>query len=287
MNAREASKHPFAAYQDLLIRKRYSQNTLKVYCSYFRDFVQHFGVEQIDRLGRDEINAYILCLVRERDISRSQQNQRINAIKFYYEKVLGRPRQIYEIDRPRKKVRLPQVLSKREIRSILGQIQNLKHRMIVSLLYSAGLRRSEVLNLKIADIQSERSVLRVRGAKGGKDRYSLLSEQLLTGLREYYRSYHPQEYLFEGQGGGKYSAASVAAVLRRAGAAALKKRVTPHMLRHSFATHLLEQGTDLRYIQELLGHSSSKTTEIYTHVSNRNLKKIKNPIDEILDPSEK
>jgi site-specific recombinase XerD len=153
--------------------------------------------------------------------------------------------------------------------------------MIISLLYSGGLRRSEVLELKITDIHSDRGLIRVNDAKGKKDRYTLLSNALLDGLRKYYRQYRPNMYLFEGQKGGKYSAESVSKILKQAGKkAGIIRTITPHMLRHSFATHLLEQGTDLRYIQELLGHASSKTTEIYTHVSKKAIDKIKNPIDD-------
>jgi len=149
------------------------------------------------------------------------------------------------------------------------------------LIYSTGLRRSELIQLKISDIDSERMVLNIRGSKGKKDRMSLLSENVLKALRNYYKEYKPKEYLFEGTKGGKYSATSVANILRNAShKAGITKSVTPHMLRHSFATHLLEQGTDLRYIQELLGHNSSKTTEIYTHVSKKAINQIRNPVDD-------
>ena len=272
-------------YLETLERKRYSESTIRTYTAYFRDFQAYLGNRPLLEITAEEINAYLLKLIRDRHISASQQNQRINAIKFYYEKVLGQERKVYQLERPRRATPLPQVLSKLEVRTLLERTRNIKHRMIIALLYSAGLRRSEVIALKLSDIQSERGLLRIAGAKGKKDRYSLLAERLLEDLRQYYRQYKPQDYLFEGQGGGQYSSSSVAAIVSKAGVAAgIRRRVTPHMLRHSFATHLLEQGTDLRYIQELLGHSSSRTTEIYTHVSNRDFKKIKNPIDDILTP---
>ena len=152
------------------------------------------------------------------------------------------------------------------------------------LIYSAGLRRSELLNLTVSDIDSERMVINIIGAKGKKDRISLLSDNLLQLLRNYYIKYKPKKFLFEGQSGGPYSATSVAKILKNAASkAGIRKAVTPHMLRHSFATHLLEQGTDLRYIQELLGHKNSKTTEIYTHVSKRAIDKIKNPVDDFFE----
>ncbi|MBN2861616.1 MAG: tyrosine-type recombinase/integrase [Bacteroidales bacterium] len=142
-------------------------------------------------------------------------------------------------------------------------------------IYTAGLRRSELINLKAEDIDSERGLIKVRGAKGGKDRYTLLSKKLLVLLRDYYKLYRPVNWLFEGNGGGQYSATSIKNILNKAvKSAGIKKHITPHNLRHSFATHLLEQGIDLRIIQELLGHSSSKTTEIYTHVSTKEIGKI-------------
>jgi site-specific recombinase XerD len=152
------------------------------------------------------------------------------------------------------------------------------------LIYSAGLRRSELINLKVSDINSERMVINIIGAKGKKDRVSLLSENILQLLRKYYKEYKPKKYLFEGARGGKYSSTSVVKILKNAAQkAGIRKNITPHMLRHSFATHLLEQGTDLRYIQELLGHNSSKTTEIYTHVSKKAIGNIRNPADDFFE----
>jgi site-specific recombinase XerD len=175
-------------------------------------------------------------------------------------------------------------MSKTEVKRIFDATKNLKHKCILVLIYSAGLRRSELLNLFPTDIDSERMIIYINDAKEKKDRISLLSENLLKLLRQYCKEYRPQKYLFGGQKGGMYSPTSVANILRKAAIkAGIKKTVTPHMLRHSFATHLLEQGTDLRYIQELLGHSSSKTTEIYTHVSKKAIDKIKNPMDEFFE----
>ena len=268
-------------YKRLLLQKRYSPNTQRVYSHYFNDFITYFKGANVADLTKEQINNYILTLIKSQNISISQQNQRINAIKFYYEKLLGREKQYYELYRPNKEHKLPKVLSKNEVKKILNSCDNMKHKCILMLIYSAGLRRSELINLKILDIDSERMVINIKGAKGKKDRISLLSDNLLQLLRKYYKKYIPKVYLFEGQSGGKYSPTSVANILKKASLkAGIKKKVTPHMLRHSFATHLLEQGTDLRYIQELLGHNSSKTTEIYTHVSKRAIDKIKNPIDD-------
>ena len=271
-------------YKNLLIQKRYSQNTQDIYCSYFKDFCNYFQNENIENMTTVQINSYILGLIKSKNISISQQNQRINAIKFYYEKVLGREKQYYELHRPKKEHKLPKVLSKTQVKRIFYVTKNLKHKCILMLIYSAGLRRSELLNLIPSDIDSERMIIHINDAKGKKDRISLLSDNLLKLLRQYYKEYRPQKYLFEGQKGGMYSPTSVANILKKAALkAGINKTVTPHMLRHSFATHLLEQGTDLRYIQELLGHESSKTTEIYTHVSKKAIDRIINPIDEFFE----
>ena len=190
------------------------------------------------------------------------------------------PNRFYNIERPRKDKKLPIVLSKDNVKKIIEHTNNIKHRCIVSLLYSAGLRRSELLNLKLSDIDSSRMLVFIKDAKGNKDRYTLLSTNILNDLRLYYKEWKPTTYLFEGQKNEQYSAASVGKIVTEAAIkAGIKKRVSPHTLRHSFATHLLESGTDLRYIQLLLGHSSTKTTEIYTHVAKSSFDSIINPLD--------
>ncbi|MEQ8240916.1 MAG: tyrosine-type recombinase/integrase [Cyclobacteriaceae bacterium] len=205
---------------------------------------------------------------------------RSNGVKFYYEVVLGMPNRFYSVERPFKKESLPKVISKESVIKMIDVCPNIKHRCIVALLYSSGLRRAELLNLKISDIDSERMTIRVTQGKGKKDRISILSKRLLEDLRNYYRAWRPKEYLFEGQEGGQYSATSVAKIIDRAAKKAkITQKVTPHMLRHSFATHLLEAGTDLRSIQTLLGHSSSRTTEVYTHIAVTGLSRIQNPLD--------
>jgi site-specific recombinase XerD len=224
-----------------------------------------------------------LEIIEKKQISISQQNQRINAIKFYYEKVLEQEKEFYQIDRPRKERQLPDVLSKEEISLMLKNTQNIKHRCLIAIIYSCGLRRSEVINVKLVDIDSNRMLIKIRGAKGKKDRYVQLTKNILPILREYYKRDKPEIWLFEGSYEKQYSAISIYKVVKRAAVkAGIRKRVYPHILRHSFATHHLEQGTDLRYIQEWLGHDSSKTTEIYTHVSQTNFLNIKNPIDDIV-----
>lgn len=189
----------------------------------------------------------------------------------------------YDIERPLPTEALPKVLSKNQIRAMISSINNLKHKCILSLLYSAGLRRGELLNLKLTDIISDRMLIRVEQGKGKKDRYTLLGEQVLQNLRQYSLQAKPSYYLFEGSNGKKYSGSSVVKIVQRAASRArIRERVIPHMLRHSLATHLLEDGVDLRQIQSLLGHNSIKTTEVYTHVAVKGMNKIKNPIDLML-----
>jgi len=188
----------------------------------------------------------------------------------------------YYIQRPKKEWNLPNVLSEKEVWQILSNTENLKHKAILSLIYSAGLRRSELINMKIEDIDSKRMYVIIRQGKGRKDRYSILSEKILELLRRYFKDYRPKKWLFEGQFGEQYSATSVHNILKAAvKKSGIRKKVTVHTLRHCFATHLLEHGVDLRYIQELLGHRSPKTTEIYTHITQRGLGKIKSPLDNL------
>lgn len=261
---------------------RYSENTIKTYIDCFKEFINYFYMKEIDDIQQPEIISYLRYLVEERQISTSYQNQAINAIKFYYEKVLKGPRKVYYIERPRKEKTLPVVLSEEEMKRIIGVISNLKHKCLIMTIYSGGLRISEALNLKIKDIDSRRMLISIKGGKGNKDRVTLLSTRLLQILREYYLLYHPVDYLFVGQMGGRYSERSVQTILKAAcKRAGIRKSVTLHTLRHSFATHLLENGTDIRYIQSLLGHSSPKTTQIYTHITTKGLDQIVNPLDRL------
>ena len=228
------------------------------------------------------IIAFMQYLVIERKISTSYQNQSINSIKFYYERVLGGQRKIYLIERPRREKTLPEVLSEQEVVSVIQQIDNIKHKAIVMLTYSSGLRLSEVVNLRIKDIDSNRMQVFVQQSKGRKDRYTLLSKKILPILRQYFKEYKPKEWLFEGAKGAKYSVSSVQNIVKEAySRAGIKKKVSTHTLRHSFATHLLENGTSLRYIQNLMGHESSKTTEIYTHITTKGFDQIQNPLDKL------
>ena len=259
--------------------KRYANSTVRTYVSFFEMFINHYKDKELNAINESDIRAFLQKLIH-RDVSNSYLNQSINAIKFYYEVVLGMPNRFYEIERPRKESKLPTVISKEEVLSIINNANNIKHRCIIKLLYGSGLRRSELLNLKLVDVDSKRMLIRVKDSKGNKDRYTLLSKTTLEDLRIYFKEWKPKEYLFQGQKGGKYSAVSVLKIVKEAAVKArTKQTVTPHVLRHSFATHLLESGVDLRQIQVLLGHGSSKTTEIYTHVATNTFKNIKNPLD--------
>jgi len=267
------------SYLDKLELRKYANNTVKTYVTSFETFINYYISKDLVSINESDVRKYILKLVQE-DKSNAYINSAINSIKFYYESVLGMPNRFYEIERPRKEKKLPKVLSKEDVLSIIANTNNLKHKCIVSLLYSSGIRRNELVNLKITDIDSKRMLIRVEAAKGNKDRYTLLSHSLLEDLRAYYKQYKPEKYIVEGMYGKQYSGQSIGIiVINAAEKAGIKIPVTPHMLRHSFATHLLEAGVDLRQIQVLLGHSSSKTTEIYTHVATTTFKKIKNPLD--------
>ena len=270
-----------AKYLDKLILKKYADNTVKVYCSMFKQYIRYYIDKPIDELTELEIRAYLKHLVLAGK-SDSYLGQMVNAIKFYYEIVLSMPNRFYEIERPQKRERLPKVLSKADVVAMIKGTQNLKHKCIIGLIYSAGLRRSELLALTIGDIDSKRMTIRVVDSKGRKDRITTLSNTILQLLRLYYKDYNPNNFLFEGQKGFQYTGASILKVVDQAAKRAnIAQKVTPHMLRHSFATHLLEDGTDLRKIQNLLGHSSLKTTEVYTHLAINYQVDINNPLDSL------
>ena len=213
--------------------------------------------------------------------SASYQNQIVNAVKLFFRGIEHKQLQPELIHRPKTQKLLPNVLSKEEIKLILNAHGNIKHKAMLSLIYSCGLRRSELLHLKLTDIDSKRGLVIIRQGKGRKDRIAPLSEKILNLLRDYYTAYKPNLWLFEGQDKkSQYDERSLQNVLKQAvEKSRITKPVSLHWLRHSYATHLLENGTDLRYIQEILGHSSSRTTEIYTHVSNKSLQKIVSPFD--------
>ncbi len=270
-------------FESYLQSKRYSSNTIKTYCDALRVFFKFHSLTRPERITSDHVHIFNHDYILKKGYSSSYQNQVINAIKLFYRNRYKKSIQIDEIERPRRERRLPNVLSKTEVKAILEAPTNLKHRAMLSLIYACGLRRGELLNLTLKDIQSERNLLFIRQSKGKKDRVVPISNKVIEILREYYKAYKPKTWLFEGQQSGqKYSERSIQLVLNQAVSKAnIKKPVSLHWLRHSYATHLLENGTDLRYIQELLGHNSSKTTEIYTHVSARNLQQIRSPFDDL------
>ena len=261
---------------------RYTTKTIKTYQSMFEEFINYYNSYDIKKIDDNLIIAFLQYLVLERKVSSSYQNQSINAIKFYYEHVLGGKRKFYFLERPRKERKLPNVLNEKEITNTIKLVKNLKHKAIIMITYSGGLRISEVINLKIKDIDSQRMQIFVRQAKGRKDRFTLLSKKVLPILRDYFREYNPKDWLFEGVKGRQYSESSIYTIVKEAfQKAGIKKKASPHTLRHCFGTHLLENGTDIRYIQMLMGHASIKTTEIYTHMTTKGFDKIENPLDKL------
>ena len=269
-------------YEETLRKLRYSDHSQKNYCSQFAKFLRFIKPKTHEDFDQEDIHRYLLHLVDKAKVSISTQNIAINAIKFYLEQIHKGPRQVYYIDRPRKDFKLPTVLSEEEIKALLWATNNIKHRCLMFMLYSSGLRISELLNLKKNDLDQQRMVVYVRQGKGKKDRITILSRVALEYLIDYLEMYKPIYWLFEGPGGKQYGATSVNRIIHyNAGKANIKKRVSAHTLRHSFATHLLEHGTDLRYIQTLLGHESSRTTERYAHVTRRGFENLVSPLDYI------
>jgi site-specific recombinase XerD len=266
---------------DLRVRN-FSVRTQKTYLDHVARFARHFG-RSPDQLGPEEVRAYLRHLVEERKVSWSLFNQAISALRFLYRVTLGRPTMVESLSRPRKQRRLPTVLSPEEVARLLDAIDNLKHRALVMVLYGAGLRVSEAVALQVQDVDSARMLLHVRGGKGDKDRLVMLSAALLAALRRYWAAYRPQHWLFPGEVPTRpLTARSAQHVVHQAARrAGLGKRVSPHTLRHSFATHLLEAGTDLRLIQTLLGHSHLRTTQIYTHIAPHRIEALQSPLDRL------
>jgi site-specific recombinase XerD/phosphoribosyl-AMP cyclohydrolase len=266
-------------FKKWMMSKRYSDSTVNTYFSLIQFFLKYTNKRRCVELTERTVSQFNYEFIVLPGKSISYQNQAINAIKQYFQ-YCHLDLVIEELERPKKEKKLPVVLSMAEVRRIIDCASNIKHKTLLSLIYSAGLRISEALNLNVNDLDSERMLIHIRSAKGKKDRYTLLSSRLLILMREYYVIYKPVNYLFEGHNHEQLSArAAQSALGLAAGRAGVFKPLTLHTLRHSFATHLLENGTDIRYIQDLLGHSSPKTTMIYTHVSNASVQKIRNPFD--------
>jgi site-specific recombinase XerD len=261
---------------------RYSEKTIKTYKGLFEEFINYYHKYDINKIEEPQIISFLRFLVMDRKVSTSYQNQAINAVKFYYEKVLGGQRKFYFIDRPKKERTLPTVLNEDEVIRLFAGVENIKHKTILMLAYSSGLRLGEIVRLKIKDIDRERMQIRIEQSKGKNDRYTKLSMRFLTVLDKYLEEYRPKDFLFEGAKGEDYSPSSIQNIIKAAvEKAGIQKRTTMHTLRHTFATHSLENGVDLRYIQSMLGHASSKTTEIYTHITTKGFDQIKSPLDSL------
>jgi integrase/recombinase XerD len=277
------NKLAYSQFVETLQLKAYSPNTINTYRNEFSQLLYILKNKPVANLSPDRLRSYFLYCTNTLKLSENTLHSRINAVKFYYEQVLHREKMFFEIPRPKRPLKLPNVLAISQVEKLFAQLENLKHKTMLYLTYSAGLRVSEVVNLKVRDIHSARMVINIKGAKGKKDRMVVLSDGILELLRKYYTTYKPQEWLFGGQyEGSQYSTSSLQQIFHRAkNAARIAQPVTFHSLRHSYATHLHECGTDIKLIQELLGHNDINTTLRYTHVSNRTLEKIKSPFDSL------
>jgi integrase/recombinase XerD len=276
-------KNKLLKFKYWMKQKRYSDNTIETYLDALKVFFCFHHPKPIHKINNNDIIRFNGDYILANNYSVSFQSQCINAVKLFYSTMQEKDLRIEDIQRPRKSFKLPNVLSKEEVKQILTAAKNTKHKAMLSLIYSCGLRCGETLKLKPEHVDSKRNILIIKGGKGNRDRIAPLSNKTIELLREYFRTYRPIKYLFEGDKKGEpYTDRSLQNVLKQNVAkAGIKKPVTLHWLRHSYATHLLEAGTDLRYIQEILGHKSSKTTEIYTHVSTKSLQLVKSPFDDL------
>ena len=286
---KEVLAHIFAENQpalqlfiETLQLKAYSESTIKTYRNEFAQLLYLLKNVQVNTLDSVKLRSYFLYCTNTLKLSENTLHSRINAVKFYFEQVLHRETLFFEIPRPKKPSQLPQVISAKDIKKLFEVTLNLKYNLMLKLCYGMGLRVSEIINIKIADIDSENMQVFIERAKGKKDRYANLPESILQQLREYYKANKPKKYLFEGQYGNQYSIRSVQKVFKDAmQKARINKAVGIHGLRHSFATHLLDNGTDIKFIQELLGHNDIKTTLRYIHVTRQSLKNVKSPLDKL------
>ena len=267
---------------ELLRLKGYSNNTIKTYQNEFAQFLSALKNYPVDSCDAQKLRSYMLYCHERLKLTENTLHSRLNALKFYFEQVLHRDKLFFDIPRPKKHLQLPKTIHQKDIKKMFDLTTNLKHNTMLKLCYGMGLRLSEIINLKITDIDSNNMQVFIEKGKGKKDRYVNLPQSILEQLRAYYKEYRPKTYLFEGQNGGQYSARSTQQVFKNAlQKAGINKKVGIHSLRHSYATHLLEQGTDIRFIQELLGHKDLKTTLIYTDVSNNSIRNIASPLDKL------
>ncbi len=281
-NIHEINQAAMLKYVEILQLKAYSLSTINTYRNEFAQLLQTLKGNNVDDLDAERLRSYFLYCINVLKLSENTMHSRINAVKFYFEQILKREKFFIEIPRPKKPSILPKVIDVKDIKKLFVVTENLKHQVILKLCYGMGLRVSEIVNLKITDIDSQRMQVLVEQAKGKKDRYVNLPQSILEQLRAYYTEYKPKKYLFEGQYGEQYSIRSCQQVFQDAmQKAKINKKVGIHGLRHSFATHLLENGTDVKFIQELLGHNDIKTTLRYTHVSKKSLANIKSPLDNL------
>ncbi len=262
--------------------KKYSSSTVRIYMAEFEHLLLLIDDYPVQDLDPKKLKDYFLYCIHKEKMGERKLNGKINAIKFYFEQVLHRPQMFFDIPRPKKPLTLPKMLSQSEVKKLFKVTHNLKHLVALQLCYGMGLRVSEVVNLTLTDIDSKRMMVLIRAGKGKKDRYVPLPVSILPRLREYYISYKPKQFLLEGQYGGAYAKSSLQQVFKKAmNRAGIQKNIGIHGLRHSYATHLLESGADMRFIQELLGHHSIKTTQVYTKVTPGSISKIKSPLDSL------
>jgi len=279
----EKGEAEIAKFRRWMESHRYPDTTVKTYTGMVTTFLRFLRPKEASECTSDDLVKLVDEYILPAGLSYSYQNQMVSAVKKFYGTMYRSVIDPGEFTRPRPQHRLPNVLSKEEVKRILDAPVNEKHRVMLSLIYACGLRRSELIELVSGDLERDRKLLRIRQSKGFKDRLVPLSEKVIQLIDLYIAHYKPERYLFEGQYRGiRYSASSLDKVFKEAyKRAGLKGEVTLHGLRHSYATHLLESGTDLRYIQELLGHKSSRTTEIYTHVTTQSIQKIRSPFDDL------
>lgn len=262
--------------------QNYNEATVKTYRQYFQQFLKFFENSKLEEIPLDEIRQYVLYLVEEKKYSASSQNNAINAIKFYYYYVINREIDEFYLPRPRRAKTIPKILNEQEVSKILKNINNLRDKCMIFLIYSAGLSPSELTYLRIKDIDSTNMRIFISSARGNKDRYVVLSDKILKLLREYFKMYKPCNWLFESKPGIRYSKRNLQKTFQIAvKESGITKPATLSILKNSFAVHLIEKGVDIRYIQQMLGHKHSKTTMKYLRVSKRDLSAIKSPLDNL------